>query len=55
MTIKEIENRINQLSAEIKRHNELYYRDANPEISDFEYDLLVQELKELSAKLEKPV
>ena len=29
-----------RLSAEIARHDELYYNDAEPEVSDAEYDLL---------------
>ncbi|MCK9331545.1 MAG: NAD-dependent DNA ligase LigA [Candidatus Cloacimonetes bacterium] len=41
------QKRIYELSTQIEKHNQLYYRDANPEISDFEYDLLVQELKEM--------
>lgn len=41
------EKRIKELTEEIKRHNELYYRQNDPEISDFEYDLLVQELRDL--------
>lgn len=39
--------RIRLLSEEIRRHDERYYRDADPEISDFDYDLLKQELEEL--------
>lgn len=42
--------RIQELKQEIERHNQLYYRDAQPIISDFEYDLLVLELKELSGE-----
>ena len=39
--------RISFLTDEIRRHDELYYRNANPEISDFDYDLLKQELEKL--------
>ena len=39
--------RIRFLTDEIRRHDELYYRNANPEISDFDYDLLKQELEKL--------
>lgn len=42
----EIEN----LRAEIERHNELYYQQAEPEISDFEFDQLLEKLKELEAE-----
>ncbi|MFK7909231.1 MAG: NAD-dependent DNA ligase LigA [Akkermansiaceae bacterium] len=41
------EKRIAALSAELERHNKLYYQDAEPEISDAEYDALMNELKEL--------
>ena len=41
------EDRIAFLTAELKRHNELYYQKAEPEISDREYDLLLRELIEL--------
>ncbi len=33
-----------------ERHNRLYYMEANPEISDAEYDKLYRELEELEAK-----
>ena len=32
----------NQLIDEIKRHNVLYFQKSEPEISDYEYDLLVK-------------
>ena len=41
--IKEIQN----LRAEIERHNDLYYGQAAPEISDYEFDQLLERLKEL--------
>ena len=50
--MKAQDKRIKELEAEILKHNELYYRQNAPEITDFEYDLLVQELKSLSG--EKP-
>ena len=40
-------DRIAQLRADLARHDELYYRKAKPEISDFEYDLLKKELEAL--------
>src|SRR5690606_8684336 len=40
---------IEQLRAEIERHNELYYQKAEPEISDQEFDKLVERLVELEA------
>ncbi len=36
--------------AQVAHHDELYYRQAKPEISDFEYDLLKRELSELEAR-----
>ncbi len=39
--------RIEELRTEIRRHDLLYYDRAEPEISDFEYDRLFAELKEL--------
>lgn len=42
-----IENEIKTLRAEIEGHNELYYQKAEPEISDFEFDKLLERLKKL--------
>lgn len=39
--------RINHLRREIDRHNELYYNQEDPEISDAEYDRLLEELQTL--------
>ena len=36
-----------QLVDEIRRHNDLYYNQDAPEISDFEYDALMRQLKEI--------
>jgi DNA ligase (NAD+) len=46
----EAKQRIEELRAEIERHNRLYYIDAKPEISDREYDALLKELEELEAR-----
>ena len=43
----DVADRITQLRAEIERHNALYYKDSSPEISDPEYDRLVEELRRL--------
>lgn len=40
-------HRIEELSAAVSRHNALYYELDAPEIPDSEYDLLVNELREL--------
>jgi len=39
--------RVEQLRAEIARHDRLYFVEAAPEIGDREYDLLVEELRRL--------
>ena len=39
--------RIQELREIIKYHADLYYNQDAPEISDFEYDMLLQELKNL--------
>lgn len=44
------EDRIKKLRKEIKEHNERYYIHNVPVISDFEYDLLVNELETLEKK-----
>ncbi|MEN8775139.1 MAG: NAD-dependent DNA ligase LigA [Akkermansiaceae bacterium] len=41
------DNRIAELRTELNRHNQLYYQDAQPEISDAEYDRLFRELEDL--------
>jgi DNA ligase (NAD+) len=41
---------IAHLRAEIDRHNDLYYQQAAPEISDFEFDKLLERLKALEAE-----
>lgn len=40
---------IARLSAEIEKHNRLYYEEADPEISDADYDALYRRLEELEA------
>ena len=47
MDFKEAKKRVSQLTKEIRHHNELYYNQDSPEISDFEYDALTRELKAL--------
>lgn len=45
-----VESRIKHLRSEIERHNELYYQQSAPEISDIEFDALLAELKKLEAE-----
>src|SRR5438067_3171542 len=40
---------IEKLRAELERHNRLYYQEAAPEISDFEFDQQLKRLQELEA------
>jgi len=47
MTQEEAIERIKYLTAELNRHNYLYYVKNNPEISDYEFDQLMKELEQL--------
>ena len=40
-------NRYEELKKQILYHNDRYYNQDDPEISDYEYDMMMQELKEL--------
>ena len=44
-----VEQQIRQLRSELERHNQLYYVNDAPEISDFEYDAMLRRLEELEA------
>lgn len=46
---EDIQLRLDALRGEIDRHNRLYYTDAEPEITDIEFDALLRELQELEA------
>jgi len=46
---KSIENRLAHLRAEINRHNYLYYTQAQPQITDQQFDKLMRELIELES------
>ncbi len=43
---RSIEKTIKKLRDDIRRHDELYYLHENPEISDREYDALIEQLRE---------
>ena len=47
MDKKWAEERINELRKQIEYHSNRYYNMDNPEISDYEYDMMMQELKKL--------
>ncbi len=49
---KEKSLRLEELRAEIKHHDELYYRQAQPEISDQQYDQKKRELESLQSELD---
>ncbi len=44
---EQLSQKIETLREEIRYHNKLYYVENNPDISDAEYDLLMQRLKDL--------
>ena len=43
----EIQEKIEALRKEIEYHVERYYNQDDPEITDYEYDMMMQELKKL--------
>jgi len=48
--LNQIRREIEQLRAQLHRHNRLYYVENNPEISDAEYDALMRRLIDLEKK-----
>ncbi|MFW5986339.1 MAG: DNA ligase LigA-related protein, partial [Halanaerobiales bacterium] len=50
MTAKDVKKRINELREKIRYHEHRYYVLDNPEISDAEFDRLMQELEKLEAE-----
>jgi DNA ligase (NAD+) len=50
MASHEIEREIARLRTELNRHNELYFVEASPEISDREFDRMMSRLTELEAQ-----
>lgn len=50
MIPKDIIARIERLRKEINKHNHLYYVEAKPEISDFEFDAMLSDLEALEKK-----
>ncbi len=45
----DIKQKIEQLREQLAHHNYLYYVKAQPELSDYDYDMLMKELQELEA------
>lgn len=50
MDIGAVKKELNRLRREIRHHNKCYYDNDNPEISDYEYDELMQQLKALEGE-----
>ncbi|MGM9539796.1 NAD-dependent DNA ligase LigA [Anaerovibrio sp.] len=50
MDIGAVKKELNRLRKEIRHHNKCYYDNDNPEISDYEYDMLMQRLKALEGE-----
>ncbi|WP_196594635.1 NAD-dependent DNA ligase LigA [Pectinatus sottacetonis] len=48
--MSDIKKQINALRRKINYHNNLYYNDDSPEISDYEYDQLMLQLKKLEGE-----
>lgn len=48
--IEDVKKRLNELRLKIEYHNKKYYEEDEPEISDYEYDKLTQELKRIEKK-----
>jgi DNA ligase (NAD+) len=46
----EVKKEITELRREIEHHNELYYQKESPEISDYEFDQLLERLRKLEAE-----
>jgi DNA ligase (NAD+) len=53
MTEKEAQKQITELTSEINRHNELYYLKDKPEISDYDFDMLLEKLIKLELEFPK--
>jgi len=47
MTAKEAKKEVDRLTELINHHNELYYQKHNSEISDYEFDQLLNQLIQL--------
>ena len=50
MTQEQAKQRIDQLTNELNHHNFLYYVKSEPEISDYDFDMLLQELQALETQ-----
>ena len=50
MDIKQAKKEVTKLRKEIRHHSDLYYNEDSPEISDYEYDMLMNRLKDLEIR-----
>ena len=53
LSLKQASQKIKKLREEIKHHEKKYYIDNDPQISDYEFDLLVKKLEELEKQFPK--
>lgn len=49
-SMTEIEKKIEELRKTLRYHSDRYYNDDSPEIEDYEYDMMMRELKKLEEK-----
>lgn len=49
--MENIEKKINDLRSKLKYYSDKYYNDDDPEIEDYEYDMMMRELKALERKI----
>src|SRR5438552_12619116 len=49
-SVESSKSEVEELRAEIERHSELYYQHDAPEISDYEFDQLLERLKALESE-----
>ena len=50
MNKTEAKAEIERLSNDLNRHNHLYYVESNPEISDYDFDMMLKQLQELEER-----
>lgn len=50
MELKKAQEKLNNLKQQIAYHSDLYYNQNRTEISDYEYDMLMQEIKRIEAE-----
>lgn len=50
ITIEQAKKEVTKLKKEIRYHSNLYYNNDSPEISDYEYDMLMNRLKDLEKR-----